>query len=175
MSEARKLLTHALVFWMALIVFLSCQPHLKIEASAVAREWLHGRDFLGGKPVAAFFHPAWHTLSEKLLAFYGIEYATEGAAFDFLVRKSGHFGVYFVFALLCFACLCSCVRAPFPYTLALGLSLAALDELNQSFHAGRSARLQDVLIDAGGIWCALLIAEIFLFAGGRRVSKRSDG
>jgi len=69
-----------------------------------------------------------------------------------LVRKSAHFGLYFIMGVLSFVLSYSHVKK-YVFSLLMGISfptlIAVLDEYNQSFH-NRGSSLYDVIIDMNG-------------------------
>ena len=78
-----------------------------------------------------------------------------------LVRKFGHFGEYFIFSLLLMNALRGdevgwSMRRRAVWTLVVVLAYAASDEFHQSFVAGRSATVKDVLIDFTGGLCGTI-------------------
>ncbi|MFV0527922.1 MAG: VanZ family protein [Lachnospiraceae bacterium] len=94
----------------------------------------------------------------------------------YYVRKTGHMAEYFILAL--------CVSFPLyvyglrglPLLFIAGIicvSFAALDEFHQSFVAGRTAAVKDVLIDSVGIFLGITVVRIFcysiltVFSGGK--------
>ena len=80
------------------------------------------------------------------------------------LRKLAHVTEYFVLAVLVWRGLRRGAVVSWQWrwawgTLALGLLLAALDELHQHFEPGRSASLADVGFDSLGVLLALLVVD----------------
>ena len=78
---------------------------------------------------------------------------------DFIVRKTGHLGVYAILARLFARALTGSTfwswKKIFLWSLILTIGYACTDEFHQSFVPGRSATIHDVLIDSTGGWLAL--------------------
>ncbi len=74
-------------------------------------------------------------------------------AWSFAVRKLAHFTLYTALGFLACAAFStgSWSRWAFGTTLGLGVLIAILDEVHQSFVPGRSCELRDVGIDAAGV------------------------
>lgn len=77
-------------------------------------------------------------------------------AFDFVVKKSGHFLAYGVLALLVLRAV-EGVKRPFFLTLLIVILYAVSDEYHQTFVPGRFGTAVDVGIDAVGAAVALLL------------------
>jgi VanZ family protein len=79
----------------------------------------------------------------------------------FLIRKAGHFGEYFVFALLVFRGVCGGRpgwNAHWAWsTILIVTGYATLDEFHQSFVPSRGASLADVALDTFGGAAAVLL------------------
>ncbi|WP_194840799.1 VanZ family protein [Filobacillus milosensis] len=73
---------------------------------------------------------------------------------EFLIRKLAHFGVYFILAALIYWAVRKTLKSRQLYqilmTYFLVVHFAILDELSQSFSAGRTPYYGDVAIDAFG-------------------------
>ena len=84
---------------------------------------------------------------------------------DFIMKdKLAHFGEYFVLGLLLFGGIGWTVSrslfATFLFLFAVGVSVAALDELLQSYIPGRRMDLFDWLADAAGIATGVAICVL---------------
>ena len=87
--------------------------------------------------------------------------ALSDAAIDyihFVLRKAGHFGEYFVLAILLLRALSEKgLKKLSLRQLALGLTVSGLyaisDEMHQAFVPARSASIFDVFIDLAGAFC----------------------
>jgi VanZ family protein len=92
---------------------------------------------------------------------------------DFIVRKTGHMGVFGIMALLVWRALASTTRLcrPWAWGCVLAGLYAATDELHQGFVAGRHPSPVDVAIDAVGA----LIAVAIILAIARRRGHASRG
>lgn len=99
---------------------------------------------------------AWAALIFILSAQPSISFAPD-AWLDFLVRKSGHMGVFGILALLTWRALARTTTWRRPWAWALGLTVlyAASDELHQAFTVGRGPAVRDVAFDAAGAAIAL--------------------
>lgn len=164
----QKLLFFALL-WLGLIIFLSFQPRLVIEPSKELKNLkeiyqdrkieIKGLDAVkeNVSRVVVRVMPA----VDSFQRFYGIRQTNLGDKFDFLVRKAGHWIVYFVLSLLIFGTLKQIPwkerGSPYAWTLSLGLIIAIADENHQTLMQGRSGAVQDVAVDAAGIIVALLL------------------
>lgn len=106
-------------------------------------------------------------LYQMISSLPGIKF--EISFFHSLLRKSAHFLIFFILALL----LLNAFRiSGFDfnysalYTIIIAVIYAALDEYHQSFIPGRAAELRDVLIDSLGIFSAVGIYRlVLLFLG----------
>jgi len=95
------------------------------------------------------------------------------------VRKLAHMAEYFCLAVaIAFPLYVYGLRG-FPLLLLAGLicvSAAALDEYRQSFVAGRSSSVQDVLIDSIGVFLGIITVQIICWtalSGSRRRAKKA--
>lgn len=95
-------------------------------------------------------------------------------AVTFFLRKGAHMGVYFVLTAFLVYALRHLLspRKCGAAALALCALLAALDELHQFFVPGRSCQLRDVILDALGGVCFLLLWAILRAVKRRRLAKR---
>ena len=92
---------------------------------------------------------------------------------EFLLRKAAHFTLFGLLATGFFLLL---PRNSFRFIWAtlLTLFLASLDEIHQFFTGGRTASIQDVLLDMSGALAFLIIAQILTaLKAKRRVIKSS--
>jgi VanZ family protein len=87
---------------------------------------------------------------------------------DFLIRKSGHMGVFGILALLLWRAVARSTswRRPWAWALGLAVAYAISDEVHQGF-VGRDATLRDVAFDAAGAIIAVVAMGII------RRSRRS--
>lgn len=79
---------------------------------------------------------------------------------QFFVRKGAHFSIYALLAvlfLLPFSVISSTFLSPFCLSFLCSAVFSVSDEWHQSFVAGRSCELRDVLIDCAGALTALLL------------------
>ena len=82
------------------------------------------------------------------------------SATDKVVRKSAHFGEYFILCVLYYKTLSISVRKALAASAALAVLYAVSDELHQYFVPGRAAMAADVLIDSSGVLLAVLVILI---------------
>ncbi len=79
---------------------------------------------------------------------------------DFVAKKAAHFSEYFILSALIYRALHATSKIHGKYLLLVTLTLTVLyaitDEFHQSFTPGRSPRIQDVIIDSGGAFVALV-------------------
>ncbi len=105
------------------------------------------------KKVIALFIEDFETLSEA-------EQQEICAPFQFIVRKSAHFCLYFALGVLSFLSLVTYNKtARFKITVSIVFSYmyAVSDEIHQLFVPGRSGELRDTLIDLCGAVLGVLI------------------
>jgi VanZ family protein len=118
---------------------------------------------LARRPVVVAWLPvaAWAALIFISSAQSSISFAPD-PWLDFLVRKSGHMGVFGILALLLWRAVAITTTWRRPWTWALGLAVAyaVSDEVHQAFVAGREATLRDVAFDAVGAVIALSMLAI---------------
>ena len=103
---------------------------------------------------------AWAALIFVSSALPSISFAPE-PWLDFLVRKTGHMGVFGILALLArrAVAITTTWRRPGAWALGLAVAYAIIDEVHQGF-VGREATLRDVVFDAAGAVIALAALEI---------------
>ncbi len=144
-----------LVLWTAVIFYFSSQPpdishhqsNAAVKIIKIVNDFFDITDTVIYEKVTGLFKDSW------LLSRYKSSNA--------LVRKSAHFGIYFLLGV---------ITAAFGYVYSrrilvgflLGVSLpvmiAVLDEFNQGF-VGRTSSLDDVLIDGAGA----LVGDVLFF------------
>ncbi|WP_018749975.1 VanZ family protein [Paenibacillus sanguinis] len=94
---------------------------------------------------------------------------------EFLIRKAAHFGSYALLAMLLVYALGGVerVRGRRRYVYAWGIALlyACSDELHQGFTPGRTAMLQDVILDGIGAAFGTAVAGLWGFWSQRRQRK----
>lgn len=101
--------------------------------------------------------------------------AMDRSALNHLVRKAAHFTEYLVLGLLVSFAARPRWREPrerLRAPLVLWLVVPIVDEAIQLFVPGRAGMLQDVLLDAGGYGCGLLV---WLLARSRKHLARDGG
>lgn len=107
------------------------------------------------------------------LDLFGI--TPDGNSLSFIVRKTAHFGEYFILSLLCSALALSVFEKKKYIALApmLAFSVALCDEfIVQGSTAGRSPEWRDVLIDLSGAVIASLLLALFVYLRARRLCKK---
>jgi VanZ family protein len=174
----RWILVLLVLFWMTILVWFSLQPKLPIDAKEHAK-WMVGQ--VEKRYTIDHFK---RTISDKVTwlepgfvkfySFYGLNYNDRDSAFNFLIRKAGHFTVYFILGLLLFFTFRRFVSSPYLWTLLMGLLFALFDELNQFYLSGRTSMIQDVLVDFAGVVSSLLIifACIGIYRGLRLLKQK---
>lgn len=165
----KKIVTFIMaVSWLGIIIWFSLQPKLPIDATSRA-EWaltqVESKYTVDGlKKTLSNRSNIIKPAVEVFFRFYGqSDYGSNSKAFNFIVRKIGHFTVYFFLGLFLFGTVRIFTKSPHPWTLLLGLLLAVFDELNQFFSANRVAMLQDVLVDFAGILSSVIFITIITF------------
>lgn len=165
-------------FWMMILVWFSLQPTLPIDAKEHAR-WMIGQ--VEKRYTVDHFK---RTISAKVswvepgvvkfYRFYGLDYRDRDSSFNFLVRKAGHFTVYFILGLLLFLTFRKFIFSPYLWTLLTGLLFALFDELNQFYLSGRASMIQDVLVDFAGVVSSLLFifASISIYRGMKSLRRK---
>lgn len=141
----RFLLYAPLFLWIGLIFYLSSSQGSMSQTSRFIRpllEWLF--------PLAS---------EETLQIYHGY------------IRKFAHFAEYAILAFFASRVFLNSAKEflrKFWYFFAflLALSIALIDELNQSFNAARTGSIYDVLIDASGAFFAILI--LLLWKNGKK-------
>ena len=84
-----------------------------------------------------------------------------GYSYNFLLRKAAHFTIFFTFAIVLYLAFKSFVKKQIIIkTFLCCVFLAVIDECRQMFVAGRSARFADILIDAVGALCGLMLISL---------------
>ncbi|HSH25750.1 MAG TPA: VanZ family protein [Massilibacterium sp.] len=143
------------LLWMSLIFYSSAQPYEKQDL----------RPFL-----SSTFDLSWVS---TFFSFVSFEYAGEEISIaalgvsgfiEFFIRKSAHFFVYFILAILFYRALdntCKKKNKLFITSLYATIIYAATDEFHQSLTINRTPLVQDVLIDLTGGLCGLLFLTFF--------------
>ncbi len=133
-----------LIGWMGLIFYLS---HQNATESA---------DLSGGLiecAVKLFFPNATSSFITQIIT-----------AVEFLVRKLAHFCIYGVLGILSFLTLVTYKTMPFVLRCFLSFLICGIyslsDEYHQTFIAGRSGELRDVLIDCGGALTGIIFSAL---------------
>ena len=86
--------------------------------------------------------------------------------FNFVTRKIGHFGEYFILTLLVFGILSTTnINDKYKYIFAwiIPVIYAIIDEYNQRFIVGRSGTIKDVVIDSIGAVAAIIFIFSFTY------------
>lgn len=87
-------------------------------------------------------------------------------SFQFIVRKTAHFTIYFILGALSFLSVVTYRKIPFLLRAVIGgaisLGYSISDELHQTLVAGRSGEIRDVLIDFCGAALAIFLICIFI-------------
>lgn len=125
-----------------------------------------GRSVLAWLPAVA-----WAALIFVSSAQPSISFAPD-PGLDFLVRKTGHMGVFGILALLAWRAVAITTSRRRPWAWALGLTVlyAVTDELHQGV-VGRDAAVRDVAFDAAGAVIALTVLAIVRAVRPRRGSS----
>ena len=104
----------------------------------------------------------------QLMEFFGIEITAESVKLgNFLIRKAAHFTIYFVMGLGLTGVFHFQKKVPaWLPALVLGALFAATDEFHQSF-TGRTAMVEDVVLDSCGVAVGCLVSS-FLWRRGKK-------
>jgi VanZ family protein len=84
-------------------------------------------------------------------------------AYDFLVKKAGHASGYALLGLTYYYALPKSLSSGYRWGMAVLMAVlfALSDEFHQSFVAGRTSTLRDVMIDGGGAAIATAVAALY--------------
>ena len=102
--------------------------------------------------------------------------ALAAGSLEFLIRKTAHFVLYLVLAVLC----CRALRREGAghagrWALLLAAAYAATDEFHQRFVPGRSGEVRDVLIDTAGALTGLMLFRLFCIMREKHRKNRQNG
>ena len=103
---------------------------------------------------------------------------TDGSAgfTQFVVRKTAHFGSYFLYGLFAYLGLRRVFviswTGPF-FVWATAFAFAAMDEFHQFLTGDRTPTVHDVMLDASGACLAIVLAVIYYLLKGRAERKKS--
>jgi len=112
-----------------------------------------------------------------------ISLAEHGAAglIEFFIRKGTHFLTFTLLALLLYRLLRHICppSAALPWSGLLSVVAAVLDEWHQTFTPNRTGMLTDVILDASGVFTAMLLLAIWqrrtARGAGSRAGRKSSG
>lgn len=160
MTRRITVFTVLTLLWCAMIFFLSSQP--ADESSQTSGVFA---DF-----IKTVFFPDFDKLSE----------ARQQDILDsitFIVRKGAHFTAYGILGALAFQTLCFIKRKPVRAAAAVGFACfyASTDEFHQTFVAGRSGELRDVLVDTSGALLFVLLSLLVVKVIERYREKKMSG
>lgn len=145
-----------LVLWIGLIFYFSSQPsNISHSQSGMMIKIIKRIDRTFDITHTSVFKNLETIVREKL--FKGKYQAT-----DAIVRKSAHFGIYFILGIMCSVFgyfYTEKILIAFLLGGSLPVVVAVLDEFNQSF-VGRTSSLQDVIIDGTGALIGTTIVTI---------------
>lgn len=150
-----------LALWTAIIFYFSSQPPSIShgQSTRVVRLIRRVNEVFDITPTA-FYQKAESFVKDVLLMG---RYKSTNA----VVRKSAHFGIYFVLGMICssFGYVYSKkILIGFLLGISLPVTVAVLDEFNQSF-VGRSSSLNDVLIDGTGAFAGTVVIMLMIVIG----------
>lgn len=97
------------------------------------------------------------------------------SSMDHIVRKIAHFSIYMLlgFLISCAAGKRRLLSAGTPVSLVICFIYACSDELHQYFVPGRSCQFTDVLIDASGSMCGIILSMLCMYLLSRIKNKSS--
>lgn len=135
-----------------IVVFLaSGQTAEQQSMQEVLKAWLPN------KPLESF-------LSIFQVPYWGILVSVEERGYyaflEFLIRKGTHFVYFGVIALAIYIAL-SRIKYRKATVVVITMFLAIADEFRQSFTSGRTASLQDVILDTSGAIVAILLLTLY--------------
>lgn len=147
-----------LITWIGLIFYFSSQPSAaSYKQSGLVIKGMNKIDEIFDITHTPVYKKLVYLVRDRL---FGGRYKSTSA----LVRKSAHFGIYFVLGIMC-SVFAYHYSKKFLMGFLLGISLpmviAVLDEYNQSF-VGRTSSLSDVLLDGAGALLGTIIALVML-------------
>ncbi|MFJ8063550.1 VanZ family protein [Psychrobacillus sp. NPDC096426] len=136
------------ILFLLIVVFISSAQTAEQQSLLPTLE-----KWLPNKPLESF-------LSIFQIPYWGILVSVEERGYypfvEFLIRKGTHFFYFGIIALAIYAALPN-----FNYRILTAIFLTMLfavaDELHQSFTSGRTASVQDVMLDTTGAITALLL------------------
>ncbi len=151
-------------------------PRLSIILWIAAAVWCAALFLLSGQDGAESGALSLRFTRLVLRLFPGLPYSE--AALEPLLRKCAHFAIFALEGMLLGGALMTCMRRRALGGLFAMLAcalIAALNELHQTFSAGRSCELRDALIDSLGGIAGVLLAAAVLWLGlgfARRIARR---
>jgi len=150
-----------ILMWIGLVFYFSSQPpDVSGRQSGNVYKFLKKVD-----NVLDFTQTRWYKNLRSLLEKWW--FPDKKPTGEDLVRKSAHFGLYFIMGILSFTFSYTYLRK-YVFSILLGVSLptliAVLDEYNQIFH-NRGSSLYDVFIDMNGALFGVVIALLILVVG----------
>jgi VanZ family protein len=134
---------------------------------------IESTDYFSAEHTSRFLYPLLHFLFHLDPAHFRI--------WHHYIRKTGHFGGYFILSVLLFRAWKATLRLPSVWTVrwaAIALFMAALvaslDEWHQTFLPSRTGTWRDVVLDSVGAFTAQLV--VFLYWQKRRnLLNRASG
>jgi VanZ family protein len=147
-----------ILIWIGLVFYFSSQPpDVSGRQSGNVYKFLKKVD-----NVLDFTQTRWYRNLRSLLEKWW--FPDKKPTGEDLVRKSAHFGLYFIMGILSFTFSYTYLRK-YVFSILMGVSLptliAVLDEYNQSFR-GRGASLYDVIVDMNGAVIGTVLIFLFL-------------
>ncbi|AOT70050.1 VanZ family protein [Geosporobacter ferrireducens] len=160
------------ILWTVMIFYFSSQPpNISHSQSSMAVRILRKANEIFDITDSRIYQKGESLIKDVLLMG---RYKTSNA----VVRKSAHFGIYFVLGILCssFGYIYSGkIFIGFLLGASLPVAIAVLDEFNQGF-VGRISSLNDVIIDGVGafIGTVIVICIIMIVKGISAVKAKSS-
>ncbi len=95
--------------------------------------------------------------------------------YQFIIRKSAHFSIYFLMGIFSYFTFITYTRLPFAIRFSFSnitcLAYSVSDEFHQTFISGRSGELRDICIDFAGSLLAITLFSLFFIKKFRRSDK----
>lgn len=147
-----------LAVWIVIIFYFSSQPpSISHGQSTMVVRLMRRVNEIFDITHTAFYQKAESFIKDVLLMG---RYKSTNA----VVRKSAHFGIYFILGMLCSSfgyVYAKKVLMAFLLGISLPVTVAVLDEFNQGF-VGRTSTLNDVIIDGAGAFTGTMVMMLFL-------------
>ena len=141
---------------MIILFIFSSQPYEEQNIKPAMNQWIP-IEWL--RPLAELIHITYHG-EEVSVEAQGID-----GVIEFFIRKSAHFGMFFLLMVTLWNAIHQRWRLPFGkellYALVITVGYAAFDEFHQSLTPNRTPYIGDVIIDTAGALTGVVLLTIF--------------